>query len=165
MADPNEHHLAAPGGVPGAVGAALNGDWEPLSDDDHYEMPDRNEESVNDEALAAVMKFYDMINEGSTRNGPDERFWYEYQTRRAIETLVVVGFRVVRIPPELILACPCCGDDGHLVGAPGPNEPIDEYVCGSCDCNFVEDGTITFVSDECMRAPATSTSSSEVTDG
>lgn len=57
--------------------------------------------------------------------------------------------------PEMIAACPCCCGDAELVTNPGPNEPTDEYICGSCGCNFTSDGAITFVGEECpdRRAP------------
>lgn len=49
----------------------------------------------------------------------------------------------VNLRPSLI-ACVVCGDDAELVGAPGPNEPVDEYTCIGCGRSFLADGTITF---------------------
>lgn len=53
-----------------------------------------------DEIVEAVMEFYDAINEGSTRNGPQDRSMYEYTVRRAILTMTTVGFRIVRADDE-----------------------------------------------------------------
>ena len=40
-----------------------------------------------------------------------------------------------------LMACPVCGDDAELVGAPGPNEPVDEYTCIGCGRSFLSDGS------------------------
>jgi hypothetical protein len=46
-------------------------------------------------------------------------------------------------PMSTLTACVLCGDDAEVVGAPGPNEPVDEYTCCGCGCSFLSDGTLT----------------------
>ena len=50
------------------------------------------------EVQANIMEFYDMINEGSKRNGPIQRQEYEYTIERALLALRVAGWRLVRSP-------------------------------------------------------------------
>lgn len=37
---------------------------------------------------------------------------------------------------DQLVACPLCGDDAELVGAPGPGEPANEYDCTGCAHQF-----------------------------
>lgn len=55
-----------------------------------------------------------------------------------------VPFETQPVENGHLTACPVCGDDAELAGAPGPNEPIDEYTCIGCGRSFLSDGSITF---------------------
>lgn len=50
---------------------------------------------------------------------------------------------------DQIVACPCCCADAELVTNPGPSDPADEYICGSCGCNFTSNGMFTLLGDNC----------------